>query len=115
MAGQAILVSMMRIIACAQGRVQGVGYCSFAGECARGTGVTGFARDMPGGSGTIVAEGSDEAPDLTVTVVQAPGTTCIRVDTPFVTRCKASGEFSGFRIRASAVMPEHIVRNGKNR
>jgi acylphosphatase len=90
---------MMRIMACAKGRVQGVGYRSFVTDCARGTGVSGWVKNMPDGSVRIVAEGSDDALDTFVRMVQPHGETLIRVDTLDVTRCEPTGEFSGFGIR----------------
>jgi acylphosphatase len=54
---------------------------------------------MPDGSVVIVAEGSDDALDTFVRMVQAQSDTLIRVDTLEVTRCEPTGEFSGFGIR----------------
>jgi acylphosphatase len=94
-----ILISMMRITAHAKGRVQGVGYRYFVTDCARESGVSGFVKNMPDGSVVIVAEGSDDALDTFVRMVQAQSDTLIRVDTLEVTRCEPTGEFSGFGIR----------------
>ena len=90
---------MMRIIACAKGWVQGVGYRYFVTDYARETGVSGFVKNMSDGSVTIVAEGSDDALDKFVRMVKAQSDTVIRVDTLEVTRCEPTGEFSGFGIR----------------
>ena len=90
---------MIRITVCAKGRVQGVGYRYFVTDCARETGVTGFVKNMPDGSVTIVAEGSDVALDQFVRMVQTHSDAAIRVDTLEVTRSKPTGEFSGFGIR----------------
>jgi acylphosphatase len=90
---------MMRITACAKGRVQGVGYRYFVTDCARETGVSGFVKNMPDGSVTIVAEGSDAALDQFVRMVQTHSNAVFRVDTLEVTRSKPTGEFSGFGIR----------------
>lgn len=90
---------MMRITACAQGRVQGVGYRYFVTDCARETGVSGFVKNMPDGSVTIVAEGSDDALDTFVSKVQTHSNKAIRVDALEVTRSEPTGEFSGFGIR----------------
>jgi acylphosphatase len=89
----------MRIMACAQGRVQGVGYRYFVTGCARETGVSGFVKNMPDGSVTIVAEGSDDALEKFVRMVKTESDTIIRVDALEVTRCEPTGEFSGFWIR----------------
>jgi acylphosphatase len=94
-----ILITMMRITVCAKGRVQGVGYRYFVTDCARESGVSGFVKNMPDGSVTIVAEGSDDALDTFVRMVKAQSDTIIRVDTLEVTRDEPTGEFSGFGIR----------------
>jgi acylphosphatase len=90
---------MIRITACAKGRVQGVGYRYFVTDCARESGVSGFVKNMPDDSVTIVAEGSNDALDTFVRMVKAQSDTIIRVDTLEVTRCDPTGEFSGFGIR----------------
>jgi acylphosphatase len=90
---------MMRITACAKGRVQGVGYRYFVTDCARETGVSGFVKNMPDGSVTIVAEGSDAALDQFVRMVQTHGDAATSVDRLELTRSKSTGEFSGFGIR----------------
>jgi len=43
------------------GRVQGVGYRYFVMRAAASLRVTGFARNMPGGSVEVVAEGSEDS------------------------------------------------------
>jgi len=86
-------------MACARGRVQGVGYRSYVTDCARESGVSGFVKNMPDGSVTIVAEGSEDALDAFVQMAQARSDTLIRVDSLEVTRCEPGGEFSGFWIR----------------
>jgi acylphosphatase len=90
---------MMRITACAKGRVQGVGYRYFVTDCARETGVSGFVKNMPDGSVSIVAEGSNEALDIFVKMVQTHANKTIRVDALDVIRSEPTGEYSGFGIR----------------
>jgi acylphosphatase len=90
---------MMRITACAKGRVQGVGYRYFVTDCARETGVSGFVKNMPDGSVTIVAEGRDDSLGAFLRMIQVQSNTLARVDTLEVTRCEPTGEFSGFGIR----------------
>jgi acylphosphatase len=90
---------MMRITACAKGRVQGVGYRYFVTDCAQETGISGFVKNVPDGSVLIIAEGDDDAIDTFVRMVQAGGDPLIRVDTFEVTKSEATGEFSGFGIR----------------
>jgi len=94
-----MLMTMMRIIACAKGRVQGVGYRYFVTDCAQETGVTGFVKNEPDGSVMIVAEGSDAALSEFVRKVKAEGDPFIRVDTMDLARSEPTGEFSGFGIR----------------
>lgn len=85
-------------MACARGRVQGVGYRSFVTGCARETGITGFVKNMPDGSVTVVAEGSEDAIGRFVRMIHARGDMFIRVDSLEVASCEPTGEFSGFRI-----------------
>jgi acylphosphatase len=42
------------------GRVQGVGYRYFVRQKAESLKISGFARNLPGGSVEVVAEGDDE-------------------------------------------------------
>jgi acylphosphatase len=44
-----------------RGRVQGVGYRYFVLKQADALGLTGFARNLPGGEVEVVAEGPDDA------------------------------------------------------
>ena len=53
---------------------------------------------MPDGSVTIVAEGSNDALDAFVRMLQAHSNK-IKVDALEVTRSEPTGEFSGFGIR----------------
>jgi acylphosphatase len=95
----AILNTMMRITACAKGRVQGVGYRYLVTDCARETNVAGFVKNVSDGSVLIIAEGSDGAVSEFIRMVRAQGDPVIRVDTLEVTKSKPTGEFSGFGIR----------------
>jgi acylphosphatase len=94
-----ILITMIRITACAKGRVQGVGYRYHVTDCARETGVSGFVRNAADGSVLIVAEGRDDAVSEFVRMVKAHGDPIIRVDTMEVIKSDPTGEFSGFGIR----------------
>lgn len=96
---RAIPLSMKRIVACARGRVQGVGYRSYVSGCARGTGVTGFVKNMPDGSVTVVAEGSDDSLGRFAGMLHAHGDALIRVESLEVMSCEPTGEFTGFWIR----------------
>ena len=90
---------MIRIEARATGRVQGVGFRFFVDDCAAQSGVSGFVRNMPDGSVAIVAEGSDDALDRFLHLIQVPDRSRIRIDSLDVTRSMATGEFAGFQIR----------------
>jgi acylphosphatase len=94
-----ILITMIRITACAKGRVQGVGYRYLVTDCARETNVAGFVKNVSDGSVLIIAEGSDGAVSEFIRMVRAQGDPVIRVDTLEVTKSKPTGEFSGFGIR----------------
>lgn len=50
-----------RLSARVHGRVQGVGYRMFALESARRHRVTGWVRNMPGGTVEVLAEGDETA------------------------------------------------------
>ncbi len=91
--------STIRIIAHAKGRVQGVGFRSFVAACAHATRVTGFVRNMPDRSVSIVAEGENDCMSHFLAMVKAPGDPYIQVETLDVTREAATGEFPGFGIR----------------
>ncbi len=54
---------MMRIEVCARGRVQGVGFRFFIDDCAAQAGVSGYVRNIPDGSVSIVAEGKEDVLD----------------------------------------------------
>ncbi|OPY38368.1 MAG: Acylphosphatase [Methanoregula sp. PtaU1.Bin051] len=99
MSGSAILMTMMRVVVSARGRVQGVGYRYFVTDCAREAGVSGFVRNEPDGSVLIVAEGGDEEITFFVKKVKAENDPFIRVDTLDVKKHDPTGEFSGFAIR----------------
>ncbi len=91
--------STIRIIAHAKGRVQGVGFRSFVATCARATRVTGFVRNLPDRSVTIVAEGESGSISHFLAMIHAPDDPYIQVETLDVTREAATGEFAGFGIR----------------
>ncbi len=94
-----IINTMMRVTACAKGRVQGVGYRYFVTDCAQETGVSGFVKNMPDGSVLIVAEGREDILDKFLGMVKAHRDPVIRVDSLEISRYEPTGEFSGFGIR----------------
>jgi hypothetical protein len=50
-------------------------YRYYVSGCARGTGVAGYVKNLPGGSVMVVAEGSREALDAFTSLLRAPGGT----------------------------------------
>jgi acylphosphatase len=91
-------IRMERITAVANGRVQGVGYRAFIGECARATGVHGFVKNLPDGTVQIVAESSQASLDNFIRLAHARNDSFIRVNEITVKRSPATEEFPGFRV-----------------
>lgn len=83
-----------------RGRVQGVGFRHFATVEARRRGVSGFVRNEPDGSVTVVAEGPKH---VLVELLEAlrNGPPSARVQDAVVAWHEASGEFSGFGVKWS--------------
>lgn len=89
---------MERITAVVKGRVQGVGYRAFVGECARSTGVHGYVKNLPDGTVEIVAESSPASLDNFLRLAYARNDLFIRVDAIDVKRTPATAEYPGFRV-----------------
>jgi len=89
---------MERITVVAKGRVQGVGYRAFVGECARATGVHGYVKNLPDGTVEIVAESSPASLDNFLRLAYASNDLVIRVDAIDVKRGPATEEYPGFRV-----------------
>lgn len=89
----------MRITAIVRGRVQGVGFRYFVRDHARGSGVSGFVRNEPDGSVTVVAEGTRAVLDEFVRRIRADGDPVIRVESIEERESEATGEFTGFYIQ----------------
>lgn len=87
-----------RLEARLHGRVQGVGFRHFASVEARRLGATGFVRNEPDGSVTVVAEGPEPALRVLLAALrQGPPGALVRDvqvhwDAP-------SGQFAGFGVR----------------
>jgi acylphosphatase len=81
-----------------QGRVQGVGFRMSACEAATRLGVTGWVRNVPGGSVEALAEGEREGVDRFVAWCRV-GPPLARVDDVSIERGDATGEYRGFRSR----------------
>ncbi len=81
------------------GRVQGVWYRASAVEAAeRIGGITGWARNLPGGDVEVVCEGKREKVERLIAWLQQ-GPPAAKVSDVQVTWEKATGEFSGFTVR----------------
>jgi acylphosphatase len=79
------------------GLVQGVFYRAFVRENALLLGLTGWARNLPGGSVEIVAEGDEE--DIKEFLMRLrKGSSASRVDKIDVKWSETKKEFSGFDI-----------------
>ncbi|NLD56900.1 MAG: acylphosphatase [Methanomicrobiales archaeon] len=89
---------MERITARAKGRVQGVGYRAYIGECARATGVHGYVKNLPDGSVEFVGESSPASLESFLKLAYAKNDPFIRVDEVDVKHGPATGEFTGFRV-----------------
>ena len=89
---------MERITAVAKGRVQGVGYRAFVGECARATGVHGYVKNLSDGAVEIVAESSPASLENFLRLAYARTDPFIRVDAIEVKRSPATEEYPGFRV-----------------
>jgi acylphosphatase len=89
---------MERITARAKGRVQGVGYRAYIGDCARATGIHGYVKNLPDGTVEFVAESSPASLMSFLKLAYAKNDSFIRVDEIEVRHGPATGEFSGFRV-----------------
>ena len=89
---------MERITAVASGRVQGVGYRAFIGDCAHATGVHGYVKNLPEGTVEMVAESSPASLDNFLRLAYAQNDPFIRVEQIAVKRSPATEEFPGFRV-----------------
>jgi acylphosphatase len=79
------------------GRVQGVGYRAFAQHAARGTGVTGWARNLDDGSVEVHANGTEnQLDDFEARLRQGPRWGEVR---SVYVKEDAVSDTSGFHIR----------------
>ena len=83
-----------------EGRVQGVGYRSFAQWRARERGLTGYAVNLESGQVKVRVEGSREAIDGYVRDLEK-GPPLARVERVSVTAVPYTGQFREFSIRFS--------------
>lgn len=90
---------MKRIVVNVFGRVQGVGYRYYVVGGAETGNVTGYVRNMPGGSVQVIAEGAGESLLKFIRYLHAADDPVICVDHLEVEWGTSTGEFSGFRVR----------------
>ncbi len=90
----------VRLHALIMGRVQGVGFRYYVEERANFLGVAGWVRNLWDSRVEVVAEGQRQALESLLKALQrGPSSAFVsRVDTGWET---ATGEFSGFHIRAT--------------
>jgi acylphosphatase len=83
------------------GRVQGVGFRWYVREAAQRLGLTGWVRNRPDGSVELAADGSPEAQELFMTVVQRG---------PNGARVAAVERLSGAPVDPPITSAFHVVR-----
>lgn len=89
---------MKRLEATVFGHVQGVFFRDTTRKQARRRGITGWVRNEPDGTVSVVAEGEKEALESLVAFLQR-GPSAAHVERVETTWQDASGEFSGFHVR----------------
>ncbi len=94
------------------GKVQGVGYRSYAAQLAALHHITGFVENLSDGSVRIVAEGSDEELDLFSQGISASSEPIIQVSGIEETGLPYIGEFMSFSIRFLDQQQEMFARSG---
>jgi acylphosphatase len=87
-----------RIKALISGRVQGVGFRSFAGRYANAFGLTGWVKNLYDGRVEVVAEG-EKAKILPYIRLLEEGSTWSRVDNISVEWQECKGDLTSFRIK----------------
>jgi acylphosphatase len=90
-----------RLEAKVSGIVQGVGYRWFVVDQATRLDVTGWVANEPDGAVRVVAEGSGAALDALLAALRR-GPLGASVESVDANRLPATGEFSGFGVRAGA-------------
>ncbi|KQC10027.1 MAG: hypothetical protein APR55_09760 [Methanolinea sp. SDB] len=88
-----------RISVTVTGRVQGVGYRYYVTDCAVDRGISGYVKNNPDGTVSVVAEGEEKNLRDLVEAMRAAGDPYIQVDGLSVTWETARQEFSGFVIK----------------
>jgi acylphosphatase len=88
-----------RISVTVTGRVQGVGYRYYVTDCAGDHGVSGYVKNNPDGTVTVVAEGEESSLRNFITALHAVGDNYIKVNDISVAWEAARQEFRDFGIR----------------
>jgi acylphosphatase len=90
--------ALTRLTATAHGRVHGVGYRYFVIEEANALGLRGYARNLPGGTVEVIAEGTRPLLERLLEALRKgpPAAYVQDVETGWG---PATGEFVGFRVR----------------
>lgn len=88
-----------RISVTVTGRVQGVGYRYYVTDCASDHGISGYVKNNPDGTVTVVAEGEESSLQDFIATLHASGDNYIKVNDINVTWGAARKEFSDFGIR----------------
>lgn len=81
------------------GRVQGVGYRYFVTDCAVDRGISGYVRNNPDGTVSVVAEGEESKLRDLIEAMRAAGDPYIHVRDMSVNWETARQEFCDFVIR----------------
>lgn len=90
---------MKRISVTVKGRVQGVGYRYYVRDSASGYGITGYVKNNPDGTVSVVAEGEQSSLKDFIEDLRASGDRYITVDDISVTWDEARRQFGDFYIR----------------
>jgi acylphosphatase len=80
------------------GRVQGVSFRYYTVRRARDLGLTGYVRNEPDGSVTVVAEGPRSDLDELLSFLRVGPRAAVVTDVQ-TDWCTATGDFDGFRVR----------------
>jgi acylphosphatase len=92
------MADMASLQATVRGRVHGVFFRAFVGECAEKLNLTGYVRNRLDGTVEVRAEGERQRLEKLVDYLKK-GPPAARVDNVITDWSEYTGNFSGFRIR----------------
>lgn len=92
------MTEMASVQAIIHGRVQGVLFRDFAFRRARGLGLTGYVRNLPGGSVEVQAEGERKQLEELIAHLKE-GPPAAKVTEVVTSWLEYAGSYSGFRVR----------------